>query len=124
MPAFYRHIGDNIRYPSEARQAGIEGKVFVQFVVDEYGEITQTEILKGIGEACDQEALRVLQESPEWLPGTTDGQAVNVRMVLPITFKLDRIDAPASFQEDSQNNELSETEEKAKIDEMVIVGYQ
>jgi TonB family protein len=124
MRAFYQHIGDNMRYPTEARQAGVEGKVFVQFVVDEYGEITQTKILKGIGEACDQEALRVLQEAPEWHPGTTNGQAVNVQMVLPITFKLDKIDAPASLKKDSPNGELSAAEEKAKIDEMVIVGYQ
>ena len=122
--AFYKHIGNNIRYPKEARQAGVEGKVFVQFVVDKYGEITQTKILKGIGEGCDEEALRVLQESPEWIPGTTNGQAVNVRLVIPINFKLDRVNAPTSFDENSESDGLSATEEKTKIEEMVVVGYQ
>ena len=124
LSTFYKHIGNNMRYPREARQAGIEGKVFVQFVVDEYGQITQTKVLRGIGGGCDEEAVRVLQEAPEWIPGTTDGQAVDVRMVIPITFKLDRVDAPASLRDDSKNSELSATKKEGEMDEMVIVGYQ
>ena len=73
---------------------------------------------------CDEEALRVLQESPEWIPGNTNGQAVNVRLVIPINFKLDRVNAPASFDENSESDGLSATEEKTKIEEMVVVGYQ
>ena len=122
--AFYKHIGNNIRYPKEARQAGLEGKVFVQFVVDKYGQITNSEVIKGVGGGLDEEALRVLQESPEWIPGNTNGQAVNVRLVIPINFKLDRVNAPASFDENSESDGLSATEEKTKIEEMVVVGYQ
>lgn len=119
--AFYKHIGNNIRYPQEARQAGIEGKVYVQFVVNEYGQITQTKVLKGVGGGCDEEAMRVLQEAPEWMPGTTNGQAVNVKMVIPIKFKLDREDAPATFSPDDKTPEANE---KGKMEEMVVVGYE
>ncbi|MGB3777473.1 MAG: energy transducer TonB [Tunicatimonas sp.] len=121
---FYKHIGNNIRYPQEARQAGIEGKVFVQVVVDEYGQLTQAKVLKGIGGGCDEEAIRVVQEAPEWIPGTTNGQTVNVKMVIPIRFELDQIDAPESLHGNSESNGLSAAEEKSKIDEMVVVGYQ
>ena len=123
ISTFYKHIGDNIRYPKAARQAGIEGKVFVQFVVDKYGQLTAPKVLKGIGGGCDEEAVRVLQEAPEWIPGTTGGQAVNVRIVIPINFKLDRVDAPESLGKNSESDGLSATEEKSKIDEMVVVGY-
>lgn len=121
MKAFYQHIGNNMRYPQEARQAGIEGKVFMQFVVDQYGQITQTKVLKGIGGGCDEEATRVLQEAPEWMPGTTDGQAVNVRMVMPITFKLDRRDAPVSI---GPSNKTPEANSEGTLKETVVVGYQ
>ena len=119
---FYKHVGNNIRYPQAARQAGIEGKVFVQFVVDEYGQLTQTEVLKGIGGGCDEEAVRVLQQAPEWIPGTTNGQAVSVRMVMPIKFELGN-DAATSINEKT-DNELSAAKEKSKMEEMVVVGYQ
>lgn len=116
---FYQFIGDNIKYPTEARKAGIEGKVFVQFVVNEYGELTDIKTLKGIGRGCDEEAMRVIEESPAWNPGITNGKAVNVRMVLPITFKLDN-DKNVS----ETATEQSSTPDKPKLDEMVVVGYQ
>ncbi len=124
MSAYYKQIGDNIRYPQAARRAGTEGKVFVQFVVDEYGQLTDSKVLKGIGGGCDEEALRVIQEAPEWVPGNTNGQAVNVRMVLPIMFKLDRLDAPASLRENTEDDRESVAKKKSEMEEMVVVGYQ
>jgi len=67
---------------------GIEGKVFVQFVVDKKGNITEVMAVKGIGAGCDEEAIRVIRTSPKWKAGKQRGKAVKVRMILPITFKL------------------------------------
>ncbi|MEO0332348.1 MAG: M56 family metallopeptidase, partial [Bacteroidota bacterium] len=61
MREFYQYVGQNMKYPTQARRMGIEGKVFVQFVVNEYGELTNFQALKGIGAGCDDEAIRVLQ---------------------------------------------------------------
>ncbi|WKN44325.1 M56 family metallopeptidase [Tunicatimonas pelagia] len=116
---FYQHIMNNMKYPKEAREKGIEGKVFVQFVVNEYGELTDFQALKGIGAGCDEEAVRVLEEAPAWNPGTTDGKPVPVRMVLPITFKfddgVDKADKSISAVERDQSTK--------KLDEMVVVAY-
>ncbi|MDF9795679.1 protein TonB [Catalinimonas alkaloidigena] len=88
MQAFYEYVGKNLKYPSQARRMGIEGKVFVQFVVNTDGSITQVQAIKGIGAGCDAEAVRVLENAPKWKPGKQRGRPVRVRMVLPITFKL------------------------------------
>lgn len=88
MAAFYQYVSKNMKYPAQARRMGIEGKVFVQFVVDKDGSITEVEAIKGIGAGCDEEAVRVIQEAPKWKPGKQRGRAVKVRMILPITFKL------------------------------------
>ncbi|MFN3840229.1 MAG: energy transducer TonB [Cyclobacteriaceae bacterium] len=88
MAAFYKYISDNIRYPAQARRMGIEGKVFVEFVVDRDGTLTQFTVVKGIGAGCDEEAVRVLKNAPSWNPGKQRGKPVRQRMVIPIIFKL------------------------------------
>ena len=88
MPAFYKFVGDNMKYPAQARRMGIEGRVFVQFVVDKDGSVTEVKAVKGIGAGCDEEAERVLRMSPKFQPGKQRGRSVKVRMVLPIIFKL------------------------------------
>ncbi len=88
MPAFYKYVADNMDYPSQARRMGIEGRVYVQFVVDKDGTVTEVKAVKGIGAGCDEEAERVLRTSPKFKPGKQRGRAVKVRMVLPIIFKL------------------------------------
>lgn len=88
MSAFYQYIAKNLKYPSQARRMGIEGKVFVQFVVDKDGSITEVQAVKGIGAGCDEEAVRVIGEAQKWKPGKQRGRPVKVRMILPITFKL------------------------------------
>ena len=88
MAAFYEYIGKKLKYPAQARRMGIEGKVFVEFVVDKDGSITSVKAIKGIGAGCDQEAIRVIQTAPKWNPGKQRGRPVKVRMILPITFKL------------------------------------
>jgi protein TonB len=88
MAAFYQYVQKNLKYPAQARRMGIEGKVFVQFVVDKDGTIQDVKAVKGIGAGCDEEAVRVIKQSPKWNPGKQRGRAVKVRMILPITFKL------------------------------------
>jgi TonB family protein len=89
IPALMRYFGENIRYPEEARKKGIEGKVFLQFVVQKDGSINNIQVLKGLGNGCDEEAVRVLKSMPAWQPGSQKGKHVNVMMSLPINFKLD-----------------------------------
>ena len=88
MNAFYSYVQKNLKYPAQARRMGIEGKVFVQFVVDKDGSLNDVSAIKGIGAGCDQEAVRVVDSAPKWKPGKQRGRAVKVRMILPITFKL------------------------------------
>jgi|TARA_B100000378_G_scaffold121577_1_gene98135 protein TonB len=86
--AFYKYVATTLRYPAQARRMGIEGKVFVQFVVDKDGSLTNVQAIKGIGAGCDEEAVRVISKAKKWKPGKQRGRAVKVRMILPITFKL------------------------------------
>jgi TonB family protein len=77
-------------YPLPARQRGVEGRVNVQFVVEKDGSLTDVRAIKGIGEGCDSEAVRVVQNAPSFRPGTQRGKPVRVRMVMPIIFKLNK----------------------------------
>jgi protein TonB len=88
IEAFYKYVGKNINYPAQARRMGVEGKVYVQFVVDKDGSLNEVQAIKGIGAGCDEEAVRVVKAAPKWKPGKQRGRAVKVRMVIPITFKL------------------------------------
>ncbi len=88
MGAFYKYVGKKMKYPSQAKRMGIEGKVFVKFMVDKDGSISRVQILKGIGAGCDEEAAKVLKNAPKWMPGKQRGRAVRVWMTIPIVFKL------------------------------------
>lgn len=82
--AFYT----GIEYPEECKQAGIEGTVYVQFVVTKTGEVTNAEVIKGIGGGCDQYALQYVKNNAEFTAGMQNGEPVNVRYTIPIMFKL------------------------------------
>jgi len=88
LSEFYKTIGEQIRYPAQARRMRVEGKVFVEFIVGRDGKIGDVIVLKGIGAGCDEEAVRIIQNSPSWNPGKQRGQPVKQKMVLPIIFKL------------------------------------
>lgn len=97
MKAFYEYIGQNLKYPREARFSGIQGRVFLQFVVDTDGSLTDIKVLKGIGMGCDEEAVKVLESYPEkWKPGMQRGKAVKTRLSLPIVFKLPAVEPSTS----------------------------
>jgi protein TonB len=89
LEAMYKFISKNMKYPASARRMNIEGSVFVGFVVDADGKISEAAIIKGISADCDKEALRVVQMMPKWRPGKQSGRPVRVKFVLPIKFKLD-----------------------------------
>ena len=89
MEALMSYMGESIQYPKEAEKEGVEGKVFIQFVVGTDGSVNLIEVLRGVHEDLDAEAVRVISEMPNWTPGEKDGEKVNVSMVLPISYKLD-----------------------------------
>lgn len=89
MKALGAYLGKNLRYPEKAQKAHVEGRVFVRFVVTKAGEITDVQVLKGIGFGADDEAIRVVEAMPRWKPARQSGQLVNVQYNLPINFHLD-----------------------------------
>jgi protein TonB len=88
MEGWNKYLSANLKYPTQARRMGIEGTVYVVFVVNTDGSIQDVEILRGIGGGCDEEAMRVVQAAPKWEPGKQRGKPVRVKMRLPIRFKL------------------------------------
>jgi periplasmic protein TonB len=85
---FYQFIGNNIKYPAQARRLRVEGRVYVEFIVGKDGKIFDATTVKGIGAGCDEEAVRIIMSAPAWNPAKQRGKPVKQRMVLPITFKL------------------------------------
>jgi periplasmic protein TonB len=88
IPAMMKFISKNMKYPAQSRRMGIEGSVFVSFVVDTDGKIGDVQTVKGISADCDKEAMRVVQAMPRWKAGKQNGKPVKVRFVLPIKFVL------------------------------------
>jgi protein TonB len=84
----YEYLGKNIKYPQIARESSIQGRVFVNFVVEPDGSVTNVKVLRGIGGGCDEEAMRVVKSMPKWKPGKQRGKAVRVSYTLPVVFKL------------------------------------
>lgn len=87
--ALSTYLNTNLRYPEVAKQRGTQGRVYIRFIVRANGSITDIELIRGIGDGCDEEALRLVKNMPKWRPGTSNGRDVDVRYNLPITFKLD-----------------------------------
>ncbi len=98
--ALMRYLGSNIKYPEAARKAGVQGMVHVTYIVEKDGTISELKINRGIGEGCDEEALRVISMMPKWKPGSQRGEPVRVQFNLPIKFVLDGDGA-------SKNNETT-----------------
>jgi periplasmic protein TonB len=86
--AIQKFIRENIKYPEIARENGIQGRVFVSFVVSKTGKITNVKLLRGVDSALDQEAMRVIQALPDFTPGKQRGKPVRVGYNVPINFKL------------------------------------
>jgi protein TonB len=88
VDALFYYLGSNISYPDMAKDARIEGKVYITFVVDRDGSIADVKVLRGIGGGCDEEAIRVVKSMPSWDPGEQRGKKVRVQYNLPINFVL------------------------------------
>jgi TonB family protein len=88
MQELFAFMGNNIKYPKQSAKDGIEGKVMVEFIVTKNGEVKDAKVLKGVNDEIDAESIRVINAMPNWTPGVKDGKKVNVKMVLPIAYKL------------------------------------
>lgn len=84
---FYQAVAKKIKYPRAAEQNGVEGKVYVSFIVEKDGTLSQLKLVTGIGYGCDEEALKSIP-SIAWNPGKQRGKPVRVKMILPITFAI------------------------------------
>ena len=95
MPQFPRgangrikYLDENIVYPMEAIRRGIQGKIYVTFIVERDGSVSNVRLLRGIGGGCNEEAIRVIENMPKWIPGIQKGKPVRVRFNIPIIFRL------------------------------------
>ena len=86
--AMFDFISKNVKYPKESKEKGIEGRVYVQFVVEKDGSLNEITVLRGVSEDIDAEAIRVVKAMPNWKPGMNEGKTVRVQYVLPFNFKL------------------------------------
>ncbi len=92
MPAFFAFLAENMKYPMKASRNGIQGRVYIQFVIGKDGLIEKESVMvvKGVDPLIDDEAVRVVKLAPPFTPGSQDGKPVRVRMILPIIFSLDK----------------------------------
>ncbi|HKK09892.1 MAG TPA: M56 family metallopeptidase [Bacteroidales bacterium] len=87
--AWMEYMSEHIDYPEDAKEKGLEGTVYVQFVVEKDGSISNVKLLRGFYESCDQEALETIRNMPDWKPGKKDGKPVRTQFNMPIKFTLD-----------------------------------
>ena len=89
LQALLDYLHDNIKYPESCRRDSIQGRVIISFVVEKDGSINSAEIVKGVHEQLDAEALRVIDAMPKWKPGKQLGKTVRVKYAIPVNFRLD-----------------------------------
>lgn len=132
MPRFpdgkmQQFLAKNIRYPVRAMENGVEGTVYVTFVVDKTGKITNPSVVQGVDESLDREAVRVINAMPDWIPGKQRGMAVDVQFTIPIEFMLKRDDrksensGAAADDSATVSNRLTDAKSLAKSEVMYIV---
>ena len=86
--ALMNYLNSNIKYPVIAEKNGVQGRVVIQFLIGEDGNIFNIEVVKSVDPSLDREAVRVIKNMPKWIPGKKDGKTVTVRYTLPVTFRL------------------------------------
>lgn len=87
LQAWGRYLSKNLKYPLEAKKKRLEGRVYVQFIVERDGSLSEIKVVKSLGSGCDEEALRVIKMMPKWEPATKKGVTVRQRMIQNILFK-------------------------------------
>lgn len=85
---FYQYIGQNYRYPAAATKAGVSGRIYIQFVIEKDGSVTDVKVLNGLGYGTTEEAVRVIKRSPRWKSGIQKGKKVRVLFTLPLNLQL------------------------------------
>lgn len=85
-----KFIKDNLRYPKVAVETGIEGRVYIRFVVSRTGEVTDVTVIRSLDASCDAEAVRVIKMMPNWTPGRQNGMNIPVYYTIPIVYKLNK----------------------------------
>ena len=86
--AMFKFIKDNVQYPTDAKEAGIQGKVYLSFTIDSIGYVRDVKVLRGLSESIDAEAVRLINAMPKWKPAMENNKAVHVRYNFPLEFKL------------------------------------
>ena len=109
--ALLNFIAENVVYPQSAKDKNISGRVFVTFVVEKDGSVSDVKLLRGIGKECDEEAMRVVKAMPKWKPGMNEGKPVRVSYALPIHFRLD------------DNGKRSEYDVVEKVENKIVVDH-
>ncbi|WP_370088600.1 energy transducer TonB [Ekhidna sp.] len=89
LVAFYDFLDSEMGYPETALKEGVEGRIFVELIVEENGELTNMRVAKGIGSGCDEEAMRAIAKSSPWNPGKINGKPVRQILIQNILFKLE-----------------------------------
>ena len=111
------YLRDNISYPQEAKEQGIQGTVYVTFVVEKDGRITNIVIARGIGGGCDEEAYRVVANMPKWIPGRQRGVPIRVQYSMPIKFSLTGYEPYKKPIKELTKKELKAQEKQKKKEE-------
>ena len=116
MAECMKFLSKNIKYPTIAQENGVQGRVIVQFVVTKEGDITEAKVVRGVDPYLDAEALRVINSMPKWKPGKQNGEAVNVKYTIPVTFKLSSPDGEVKEVKDKDGKTIG-AGTQAKVDE-------
>jgi len=87
MDAWSKFLNKNLRFPYEAQQDGVSGKVFLSFIIEKDGHLSDISVVRAAGHGFDEEALRVLKLAKAWKPGIQNGQPVRVKYTIPINFQ-------------------------------------
>ena len=116
MKAFYSFLGEQIKYPKEAAEKKVEGKVFLKFIVEKDGSLGEVEVISGPGYGTNEEALRVIKASPKWNPGMVKNKPVRVQYHIPVSFALSTKD-PNPYKKDASQPDI-----KGNVTNVIVVG--
>lgn len=104
MSKFYDYLKQAIKYPAEALKNNVQGKVFLSFIVETNGDLSNIQVERKLGSGTDEEAIRVMKGSPRWLPGTQGGTPVRVKYNIPINFSLNKTAVPTADPQNKQGS--------------------
>jgi TonB family protein len=116
-----KFLSTNVKYPKEAQESGVKGRVIASFVVNEDGSISDARIVKGIESSLDAEALRVIGLMPKWTPGEIKGQPVATKYTVPVTFRLSAATGASSPQEKREVEIIDNSDPKNPVYKVVEV---